>query len=126
MNNMYDLGPFQLGDILWNKEDGIIISVGQQPEILSKDEHINVAFPIEITEEILQDVLGFKKESNGDYIYNYIRVEQNSTCPTYNYSSEGKPVKYINDIQQIARGRNTTIKLDLQKLKEIMLKKISL
>lgn len=122
MNNMYDFEPFQFGDLLWNKEDGIFISVGQQPEMLSIDEHINVAFPIEITEEILQDVLGFKKESNGDYIYNNIRVEQNLTCSPYNYFCEGKPVKYINDIQQIAKGKNMIIKFDLQKLKEIMLK----
>lgn len=114
---------FQDGDILWTQKSGGIVISGLSAEKPLKVGQVEVASPIVLTDDILQNVLGFKKDCYGGYTHNGIHIKPNQKNDGGLFSFEEKPISYLNEIQHIAREKGVELTINLQELKKLMLKK---
>lgn len=112
---------FQDGDILWTQKSGGIVISGQTSEKPLKVGQVDVASPIVLTEDILQKVLGFKKDCYGGFVHGGIHINFNPKNTGTLFSFEDKPIRYLNEIQHIAKEKGVELIPNLQQLKEIML-----
>lgn len=110
---------FRDGNYLWDWDNKCLIRYNDDSSVIVKgnaSSKTNTAFPIAVNEDIL-DLLGFKSNHNGGYILGCNEIIFDGCAPYGNpYKLKDKPVRYLNDIQNICEDNGITLNIDEVKL----------
>lgn len=116
-------------DYLWNSERGQLVKYNSASSTvvigsISPDTSVNVAFPIQLNEDVLE-AIGFNangnaKYSNGNYVINI-----DGKNPESILQIDGNPIRYVSDLQNFCRLKGEELNIDEEKLSEACTKTIS-
>ena len=107
---------YREGNLLWNSHNSSLFICGENPLLSFEDRIVHVAFPIPISEELLLNVLDFTDTHNSSYSKDGIIILINRNHYISVLSCFGKPIVYLNDLQNVCKDNNLCLKIDKNKL----------
>lgn len=122
MANYFYKFDFQKGNYFYDKDNDNLIRYKEDviQNTLTNPNQTSVATPISLNEDILKDALGFQDDGKGGYVKGGIQIDLNGTSPISILSCFGKPIIFLNDLQNVCQENGENLQIDDQKLRQVL------